>query len=140
VQAKLLDTLKRLRSRGAWGIRKRIPEQQRPIPFASCFGEDDFFFRGGLQRRVTPEGRPYLESLRQREFASIATVPGSDETNREPLVGPGVTNIGDTIIRLAEAGRPDMAPPGGQAGRATAGRRCVEKPRYGVISSPSRAR
>jgi len=69
-QAKLLDTLKRLHHRAALEIRKWVPEQQRPIPFASCSSESDFFFRGDFQLRVAPEGRPYFESLDERDAAS----------------------------------------------------------------------
>ena len=73
-QAKLLDTLKRLHGRGALEIRKFPPQQTTPIPFGSCFSENDYFFRGDFQLRVGPEGRPYFEALEQRATAAQKTV------------------------------------------------------------------
>jgi predicted nucleotide-binding protein len=98
-QAKLLETLKRLHGRNALEIQKWFPEQQRFIAFAPCFSENDFFFRGDFRLRVAPEGRPYFESLEQRELASTSALPVS---NRPEIAvsDPRVTSMNLTSEQL----------------------------------------
>jgi hypothetical protein len=85
-QAKLLDTLKRLHRRAVLEMRKWVDDPKGFIPFAPHFSDNDFFFRGDFQLRVSPEGQPYFEALEQREIAStiVAISDGVQKAGADP--------------------------------------------------------